>query len=202
MDEKTAVRKRTASVLPRDSFGQFSSAGKNKPKQSGVSASLKISTPPLKPESANLKPDAPLVSISIDNPFKRLMRWLDEIRKKQITELNLKLKLPLAVTLSITAMSFGIVTTTNYFYNWGKYIGLAQARAETNTVTISRIGKIMSTQSRYLFAQENGDVYIISSKSPIDPSLFLGRKVLLTGNLYAETNTILPSSANGIEIIE
>ena len=206
MDDITATRKRNAATMTRDTYGQFSSTTKSPP-QPAISASFKVSSPPLKPASTDLQPDTPLVSISIDNPFKRLLRWLDEIRKKQTTELDLKLKLPLVVTLSSAAMALGIATTTSYFYNWGKYIGLTQARAESTHITVSRIGKIISTQtasgktSRYLFVQGNGDVYIISTKSPQDPQTFLGRTVLMVGAYDEATNTITPADVNGIEIV-
>ena len=46
--------------------------------------------------------DAPLVSVTINNPFKKILYWLNDIRRKQTTEfdINAKLKIPLPNTFS------------------------------------------------------------------------------------------------------
>ena len=39
--------------------------------------------------------EKPVVSVSISNPFKKILYWLDQIRKKQTTTFAFKLSIPL-----------------------------------------------------------------------------------------------------------
>lgn len=106
-----------AKAAPRDAKGHFIKKGTDP--ASTVATEVKTSTPiptiqnppklstnaPLLPNSALQNPpktsspkkpnplDAPLVVIN--NPFKALLHWLDDIRKKQTTTFDLKVSVPL-----------------------------------------------------------------------------------------------------------
>lgn len=75
---------------PRDAQGHFIS--RNTPLENTVKTETKAVTPPNPPKNPL---EEPLVSIQIQNPFKRLLYWLNDVRKKQTTIFEFKLKIPL-----------------------------------------------------------------------------------------------------------
>lgn len=118
--------------------------------------------------------DAPLISLSINNPFKKILIWLNEIRKKQTTEFDLKLKIPIFAWLVFLSVLFG---TIGLSFNLTQYIQGVQfvslvAKSPSNKVTVvlptsvptpvllSRIGIIKATY------QLGGLISITPSASP------------------------------------
>lgn len=75
---------------PRDAQGHFIS--RNTPLENTVKTETKAATPPNPPKNPL---EEPFVSIQIQNPFKRLLYWLNDVRKKQTTIFEFKLKIPL-----------------------------------------------------------------------------------------------------------
>src|SRR5216683_4713974 len=80
----------------RDAHGHFIDTTSPQPSPSPVSTTTQD---PL---------DAPLVSVSINNPFKQMLHWLDDLRKKQTTEfdINTKLKIPLLAWAVVVGVIF------------------------------------------------------------------------------------------------
>lgn len=111
-------RSQAAASEIRDEQGHFT--GKVKVTTPAVSESPAAKQDPL---------DAPLFSFSINNPFKVLLHWLNDIRKKQDTVLDIKIKFPLVVTLSIAALIIGAATSSKVFFDWGKLIGAREIEA-------------------------------------------------------------------------
>lgn len=67
--------------------------------------------------------DKPLLTVTVNNPFKKLLHWLDEIRKKQTTTFDLKVKIPLLalpIFLAVLAGAF------QFFFSLGKNSGIQQ----------------------------------------------------------------------------
>lgn len=63
--------------------------------------------------------DEPLVSFSIQNPFKRLLYWINDFRKKQTTTFDFKIKIPLLalpIFLALLGSAFQI------FFSLGKSV--------------------------------------------------------------------------------
>lgn len=210
MTDPVESRKKTASRQKRDNYGQFVVPKTHSPAHTPSTDTVPTS-PEVKPITVNTKKSTledPLVSININNPFKKLLLWIDQIRKKQNTELSLKIKLPLAVTLSIAAMALGIATTGQYIYNWGKYIGITQAKATTVATPITRIGILMGSKtatgahSRYILATAGGEVFILEPPPNTNLSSFIDHRVLVTGHQDATTNTLKISSMRDIEIMD
>lgn len=75
---------------PRDADGRF--IPKNTPPQNTIESEVKASVPPAPPKNPL---EEPMVSIQIQNPFKRLLYFLNEVRKKQTTTFDFKIKIPL-----------------------------------------------------------------------------------------------------------
>src|SRR3989338_10019833 len=67
-----------------------------------VKSTSSVSTPPVTPIPEFEKP---LVSVSVNNPFKRILYWLDQIRRHQTTTFAFKLSIPL---IAIPILVFAI----------------------------------------------------------------------------------------------
>lgn len=104
--------------------------------------------------------DAPLLSVSVNNPFKKILHWLDEIRRKQTTELDFKLKIPLLAWAVIIGILFGALNITQYFqnlqlnsvlstvlskYTTTKSVTVIVPTTAPTPILISRIGTLQAT---------------------------------------------------------
>src|SRR5207253_1880511 len=96
-------------------------SGQSTAQPSNPSNSSHPSTPFVPHKDSSL--DEPLVSVSINNPFKKILYWLDEIRRKQSTEFDIsaKLKIPLIAWMGFFVVLFGTfglsVNIAQYFQN-------------------------------------------------------------------------------------
>src|SRR3990167_8858595 len=88
----------------------------------GASVNIKSSTP-----GSDINPEfeKPLVSFSISNPFKKILYWLDQIRKKQTTTFAFKVSVPL---IALPVFIFALV-------GMGKWSGLTFTRFQSLTPT-------------------------------------------------------------------
>ncbi len=166
---------------PHDSHGHFTP----KPGTPVVAAST----------NSNSDIDEPLVSVSINNPFKKILNWLDDIRKHQTTKFKIDLEIPLLVwiaTIIIILSALGIsINISQYVANSQVVSLLAKASPKSITVLfptsvpapvlISRIGTIKATY------QLSGILPVSTHPSPAVAKAKEGRYVLLT-NLDQITN--------------
>jgi|SRR3989344_3818435 len=83
----SAKAKDMASSRKRDKNGHFV-----KEKDVKVKVSVTGQDLPIIPEF-----EKPLVSLTITNPFKKILYWLDQIRRHQTTTVAIKLSIPLRV---------------------------------------------------------------------------------------------------------
>lgn len=181
---------------PRDAHGRYVKKDTN-PKDT-VFTDVKSSSPM---DAIKDKPDKliekPLVSFKINNPFKKLLYWLKDIRKKQTTTFDFKIKVPL-IALPIFLIVLG--AAFNYIFNLGKQDTEQSLVLVTPTPTIattttliekivSKYGVIKATyQVTYLLnetvQEDDTDIYVSSdaastpTPTPIPPS----RYVLLDKN--------------------
>ncbi len=102
------------------------------------------------------EPDEPLVSVQIQNPFKKLLHWLNDIRKKQTTTFDFKIKIPLLALPIFFAVLGG---TFQFFFNLGQAkeqqvvaamptptpIIILQPTSTPAPVLVSRMGIIKAT---------------------------------------------------------
>lgn len=140
---------------PRDANGQFVS-GDTDPLTT-TKTTLETSGPIniiTKPPKENF--DEPLVSVQIQNPFKKILHWLNDIRKKQTTTFAFKISIPLLALPIFFAVLGGAF---QFFFNLGQAkekqvvaaiptptpIIIVQATATPAPVLISRMGTIKAT---------------------------------------------------------
>lgn len=165
MDESISGHQKAAATQPHDESGHFTT----KPTLPSSTEQIKPAAKPANQQDASL--DAPLVSVSINNPFSKILHWLDDIRKKQTTEFDIKLKIPLLGWAVLVGFIFGAVNVTQYLQNVQLTALLSKYMSTTKSVTvivpttaptpvlISRIGVIKAAY------QLNG---IISPASPTE----------------------------------
>lgn len=148
--------KKASAKIPRDAKGHFAS-GDNLSKSDpslGAKTEMSAETPAiLQKKNYDASLDKPLVSIKVNNPFSKLLHWLDDIRRKQTTTFDLKLKIPL-LALPIVIVLLG--GAFQVFFNLGKSNQKSvQAAIPTPTpviivapappVLISRLGTIKAS---------------------------------------------------------
>lgn len=213
-------RRQKADTQIRDTHGHFIKI--NTGPGESVEEALKI-TSPLESDTkeADKSLDEPLVSLSINNPFKKVLYWLNDIRKKQITTFDFKIKVPLiALPVFIAMLGGGF----NLFFNLGKQneqkaisalptptpVVIIQPTATPAPVLVSRLGVIKATYQVSSFlsptpalipqtspTQSLTDFPLASSTSPISLTptpIPPSRYVLLgTGNqiIFLTTSTTL-----------
>lgn len=186
----------------RDANGRFTKGPQIKTKSS-------LSTPPVTtiPEF-----EKPLVSVSINNPFKRILYWLNEIRRKQTTTLAFKVSIPLiALPVIIIAV-----------FTLGRYYGINLQKSSvpspssvppaipTPSTTnpkldpiISRAGTLriaVGNETKYLLALRNGTLVVLDIPKTIDLNKYKDRQVLVTGTLNSATGVLKVTDIAEVQI--
>lgn len=175
-----------ASSRERDRHGHFV-----KEKDVKVKVSVTGQDLPIIPEF-----EKPLVSLTVTNPFKKILYWLDQIRRHQTTTVAIKLSIPL---IALPAIIIGV-------FSLGRLYGINFQKAQSSPaptqispspqppVTLSRAGILKiaksATQTRYLLSLKNGDLINLQIPPTIDLSKYANKQVLVTG-LYDKTTGIL-----------
>jgi hypothetical protein len=195
MAPKTVQAKAHAAHQPRDSHGHFI-------KSSNATLSSKIETP-----ISNIIPELekPIISVSINNPLKKIMYWLNQVRRHQTTTLALKISIPLIVipVIVISAFSIGRISGLDI-------INQNTAPIPTITpivpapITISRAGILKvaksQTQTSYILSLQNGDVLILEVPTTIDLTKYANKQILVTGLLNQTTYTLKVSDIAEVQI--
>lgn len=187
-------------IKSRDANGRFIKKGT--PAEDTVKTEISTSGPEIIPAKSTGKDslDEPLISVTVQNPLKKLLHWLDQVRRKQTTTFNFKISIPL-IALPIFIVVIGSAFTA--FFNLGKLtaqkdmsfkptpmpILITQA---PQPVLISRIGIIKATYQvspSLLIEGENSS----ASSSSVTPTQIPSRYVLVTGTTQI---TFLTSTSN------
>lgn len=183
MPLNTAQAKKLAATRKRDAHGHFI---KN---IDLAKAKVTISTPP-----AGTIPDfeKPLVQVSLNNPFKKILYWLNQIRKRQTTTLAFKLSIPL---IALPVIIAGVFTL-------GRATGISFQKTQTPPVVvpspkpdpiISRAGTLkiaLSQQTKYLLALKNGELVVLLLPQTINLNQYNGKQVLVTGTYNSTANVL------------
>src|SRR3989338_5730278 len=79
------------------------------------------------PAEAGVIPEfeKPLVAVTVNNPFKKILYWLDQIRKHQTTTFALKLSIPL---IALPVVILGV-------FSLGRVYGINFQRTQTPSVS-------------------------------------------------------------------
>ena len=149
--------------------------------------------------NADINPEIekPILEITVSNPFKKLLYWLNQIRKRQTTTLAFKLSVPL---IALPVLVFAV-------FEVGRYSGMAFLKSQATPtpmataaptpqlpVEISRAGTLKiakgSTGTRYLLSLRNGTIVSLMIPDSIDLEKYANKQVLVTGYLDKDTGII------------
>ncbi len=166
--------------------------------------------------------DKPLVTVSVQNPFKKLLHWIDQIRRKQNTTFSIQLKLPLVVMITLFVVGISMLTSSKLFYDWGMTAGLRNVMAQPQPtpaiivlptatpapVLITKLGTLKGiytsdteTPTRYVLEDRDGMLTIIIATTRISLVQYIGQRVLVTGMYDTEGNTLKIRTAGDVEVI-
>lgn len=178
----------------RDEKGRFVSSAKIKTK-------IETSAPPaFIPEF-----EKPLLQISLTNPFKKILYWLNEIRRRQTTTLAIKLSIPL---IALPVLVFAA-------FQFGKSTGISFQKSQVSPqpalfipqpeISISKAGILKIAKSpqltRYLLQPRFGDVIILQIPQNINLAKYSGKLVLVTGSFNKTTNSLTVTDIAEVEIL-
>lgn len=151
--------------------------------------------------------EKPLVAVTLSNPFKKILYWLDQIRKRQTTTLAFKLSIPLIALPIIIAAVFSL----------GRISGISFARSLQGTAdaspkaipspqptTISKAGTLKiakgTTKTSYLLSLRNGSIISLEIPPTIDLTKYQNKQVLVTGAYYQSTGILKVTDIAEIEV--
>lgn len=153
-------------------------------KSPNIKAKVSVSSP----ADVKLNPEfeKPLVAVQITNPFKKILYWLDQIRRHQTTTFAIKLSIPL---IALPVVIVGVFSLGRIY---GINLQKSQAPSPTiqpsnyPTIQLSRAGTLKvaksTTATTYLLALKNGDLLALSVPPTIGLTKYSNKQVLVTGS--------------------
>lgn len=157
-----------------------------------VKKTVTVSTP-----TSDINPEfeKPILSVTISNPIKKILYWLDQIRKKQTTTFAIKLSIPLIAlpVIIFAAFQFGRKSVVLPFIDY-KASPTPTITASPSPVPYSRSGtlKIAKTgsQIKYVLALKNGENVLLEVPTNIELTKYQNKLVLVTGYYNRQSNSI------------
>ena len=189
----------------RDAHGRFVSS-----KIRTASDAVKTKTSVSSPADVNINPEfeKPVLSVTVTNPFKKILYWLDQIRKKQTTTFAVKLSIPLIAlpVIIFAAFQVGRSSVVLPFLSSPSPTPPThnQSPSPTPAVPYSRSGtlKVAKTtnQIKYVLALKNGENVLLEIPQNIELTKYQNKQVLVTGYYMRQANAIKVLEIAEIEI--
>lgn len=172
-------------------------------------AALKAETTTSSPTDVDIDPEfeKPILSVTVSNPFKKILYWLDQIRRHQTTTLAFKLSIPL-IALPVLVLAI---------FQMGKSAGITLQKSQViptpnvdltdskQSVEISRAGTLKiakgAMQTRYLLQLRNGEIVNLAIPANIDLTKYADKQVLVTGIQNKATGVITVVDIAEIEVL-
>ena len=179
----------------RDAHGRFVKANQIKDKTS-------VSTPPITPIPEFEKP---LLQLTVTNPLKKILYWLNEIRKKQTTTFAIKLSIPLIALPVIIFAAFQLGRSSAilpFINNQPSYQPTILPSpspvpySRSGTLKVARTGN----QIKYVLGLKNGENVLLQVPTNIDLAKYQNKLVLVTGYYNRQANVITVTEIAEIEI--
>ena len=179
----------------RDAHGRF------------ISSKIKAQTTVSSPADVSTIPEfeKPVLQITVSNPLKKILYWLNEIRKKQTTTFAVKLSIPLIALPVIIFAAFQLGRSSAVL----PFIKYQSSPTPTNLpspspVPYSRSGtlKIARTtnQIKYVLALKNGENVLLEIPQNIELTKYQNKQVLVTGYYNRQANVITLTEIAEIEL--
>lgn len=195
-----------AAPPPRDSSGHFVKTTK-------ITAKTTLTAP--NGTIVNPEFEKPLIAVSINNPFKRILYWLDQIRRHQTTTLAFKISIPLiAIPIVIAALftysRYRVANLNKLNSTPTPTPSILASPTPTPTAkpspaaapTVNRSGTLriaVGNQTTYLLAQRNGTLTVLDVPKTIDLNKFKDKQVLVTGTIDSSTGILTVTEMSEIQ---
>lgn len=176
-------------MQPRDKNGRFVSSNP----VNAIKTKTSVSTPtdvPINPEF-----EKPVLQVTVSNPLKKILYWLDQIRKKQTTTFAIKLSIPLIAlpVIIFAAFQIGRSSVVLPFLTSSPLPSVTKVK-EGLPVPYSRSGilKVAKTerQIKYVLALKNGENVLLEVPKNIELTKYQNKQVLVTGIYNRQANVI------------
>lgn len=176
-----------------------------------VSSKVKTETSFSGPGDVKVDPEfeKPILQVTVSNPLKKILYWLDQIRRKQTTTFAVKLSIPLIAlpVIIFAAFQIGRGSVVLPFIKWNSPTPAATIKpspSPTPQVPYSRSGilKVAKTgnQIKYVLALKNGENVLLEVPSNIQLSKYQNKQVLVTGYYNRQANSIAVTEIAEIEL--
>lgn len=178
----------------RDANGRFLS--------SKVKTTTSVSTPS---STVNPEFEKPILQVTVTNPIKKILYWLDQIRKKQTTTFAIKLSIPLIALPVIIFAAFQVGRSSvvlPFINNPPSYQPTIPPSpspvpySRSGTLKVARTGD----QIKYVLALKNGENVLLEVPQNINLTKYQNKQVLVTGIYNRQSNVIAVSEIAEIEL--
>ena len=184
----------------RDAHGRFIKA-----------ADITAKTTTTGPDQVKINPEfeKPLVSVTITNPLKKILYWLDQIRKHQTTTFAIKLSIPLIAlpVLVFAAFQVGRGSVLLPFMQKATPTPTPNVKPSPTPaapIPYSRSGTLKvaktGTQIKYVLGLKNGENVLLEIPADMDLSKYQNKLVLITGIYNRQANMITITEIAEIEL--
>lgn len=153
--------------------------------------------------------EKPLISVTVTNPFKKVLYWLDQIRRRQTTTLAFKLSIPLIALPVIIAGIFSLGRLSGISFQKFQQVqkplaSTAPAASAAPSINLSRAGTLKiaksATKTTYLLALRNGTLVNLEVPDYIDLTKYQNKQILVTGSYNSTTGVLTVTDIAEIEV--
>lgn len=152
--------------------------------------------------------EKPMLSVTVNNPLRKILYWVNEIKKRQTTTLAFKLSIPLIALPIVLAGVFTLGRFTGISFQKNQSsISPTVITASTDSKTpivLSRAGTLRvakgATGIRYLLALRNGEIVNLQIPASIDLTKYANKQVLVTGTQDKTTGILIVTDIAEIEV--
>lgn len=153
--------------------------------------------------------EKPVVSVTVNNPLKKILYWLNEIRKRQTTTFAIKLSIPLIALPVIIFAAFqlgkGNIALPFIKYHASPLPSVTSVKEGSPTpVPYSRSGTLkvarVGDKTKYVLALKNGENVLLQTPDQLDLAKYGNKLVLVTGIYNRAANSISVTEIAEIEV--
>ena len=180
---------------PRDAHGRFVKVGQ-------ITAKTEVKTPI---PTTNPEFEKPILQVTVTNPLKKILYWLDQIRRKQTTTFAVKLSIPLIAlpVIIFAAFQLGRSSVVLPFVKYQASPPSTQ-NPSPSPVPYSRSGTLKIARSddqiKYVLALKNGENVLLQIPTGIVLTKYQNKQVLITGYYNRQANLLSVTEIAEIEL--
>lgn len=148
--------------------------------------------------------EKPLFSVSINNPISWLLKWFNQLRKKQTTTITFRLGIPLialpVVITAFAALFFGLGKVTT-----PKEEVIVEKPVPVTVYPLSRVGTLRVIGSKpditYYLILAGGEVLEMEPPSNIDLTQYDKKRILASGTYDSKKNILSVENVADLEVL-